>query len=88
MIHLKYKTILLMILPLIVCACKENTPPAYDNINDIIIKGEHMTAAQYYERFCTNASPEIINHVRCTEAASQARIDALEEKIEKNLKRL
>ncbi len=79
--------ITLLALSLMVCACKD-APPAYDNINDIIVKGEHMTASEYHARFCKNASPEIINHVRCMQAASKSRSDDLREQIERDMKRL
>ena len=79
--------IILMAISLMISACKD-APPAYDNVNDIIIKGEYMTASQYYDRFCKNSSPEIINHVRCTEAASKSRSDAFRKQIEEDLKKL
>ena len=77
-------------LSFLVCACKDAppAPPAYDNINDIVVNGEHMTAAEYHEKFCVNASPEIINHIRCTEAKSKAWSDERRKELERDLKRL
>ena len=80
-------SIILSTISLMISACKD-APPAFDNINDIVINGERMTASQYYAQCCKNASPEIINHVRCTEAASKSRSDAFRKQIEEDLKKL
>ena len=61
--------------------CAKNEPPEYDNVNNIVIGGEPITARQYHNKYCKNAKPEVLNHVRCTTASntasSQQRLESL-----------
>ena len=70
MINLKYIFILLF---LFFSGCSKNEPPAYNDVKNIIINNNKISAADYYEKYCTKVSPEISNHVRCTTAKQERR---------------
>ena len=42
-------------------------------MKNIIINNNKISAADYYEKYCTKVSPEISNHVRCTTAKKERR---------------
>lgn len=56
----------------ILSACSNNTPPAYDNVQNIIVEGKSMTAEQYWKTYCEAKAPETLSHERCVAARNQA----------------
>ena len=75
------RTVTFFAIALLLFGCARKEPPEYDNINNIVIQGESISARQYHDRYCKNAAPEVLNHVRCTTASntasSQQRLESL-----------